>query len=280
MTPFGRTLDNAGILDQESRRSYRSAARSLLRADTSHFVAVRLLVPSALQPHLLAAYWFAHATDQLADSGPLPGRRERYDRWTESVRSALDHGAAAADDPVRLTSFLRTVTDCRIPVEYIARFLSGMRDDTACTGLSDEQDFERYVDRVSLPFLLLLFSVHPGCRAEGQIPAFRLLAAACQRIDFLADLADDTRAARARLPREALADQIARARAALRAAQPVLDLTPLELRPMMHVFLRMHALHLETIERSGDRVLHRRVGHPAMATVRLLLAGQGQVRHV
>ena len=290
MIPFGRALDRAGITDREARRDYRTVARASLRRDPAHCLAVRMLVPAALQPHLLATYWFALATDAVADSGPPAGRRERFDRWSATVRQALNAApgvsAAPAPDPgwgggdPRLAAFARTVTERGLPTEWIHCFLTGMRQDTGCTTLRGEEEFERYVDRISLPYLLLLLGVHPGCREPRQLPGYRLLAAACQRVDFLADLAEDSGADRAGLPGAELTEQIARARADLRAARPVLDLTPLELRPMMNALLLMHALHLEAIERAGDRVLRRKIGHPLLPTARLLLAGHGQVRHV
>ena len=302
MIRFGRVLDLAGIREPGARRDYRAAVRTLLRADPVHCLAVRLLVPAPLQPHLLACYWFARATDAVADSGPAAGRRERFDHWSATVRRALagETAGAAADETAgetagepggeptgepaaggpQLAAFARTVAERGLPPAWIDRFLSGMRQDAEGAGLASEEEFERYVDRVSLPYLLLLVGVHPGCREPGHARAYWLLAAACQRIDFLADLAEDSRADRARLPGAELAVQIARARAALYAARPVLDLTPLELRPMMNAFLLMHSLHLEAVERAGERVRRRRVRHPLLPTARLLLAGHGQVRHV
>jgi 15-cis-phytoene synthase len=275
LTPFVRALDAAGITDRDMRRGYRGVLRSLLRADPAHCVAVRCLVPPALQPHLLAAYWFGDTADTAADSGPRTGRTERFDRWTDAALLALDGGST---DP-RMAAFVHTVTECQLPVAWIHRFLDGMREDAHCTVLHSEEEFQRYVDRVSLPYLMLLLGVHPGCRGDEKTEAFRQLAALCQRVDFLADLADDTRAVRARLSGPTPADQVARARTALRAALPVLDLTPPELRPMMNAFLHMHALHLDAIERSGDRILRRTVRHPLLPTLRLLLTSPGQVRH-
>ena len=281
MIRFGQALDRAGVLERTARRDYRSVARGVLRADPAYCLAIRLLVPAALQPHLLACYWFARATDTVADSGPADGRPERFDRWSDTVRRTLDPNRA---DPrgggPRLAAFARTAAERGLPDELIDGFLDGMRQDTGCTGLHSEPEFARYVDRISLPYLLLLVGVHPRCREPAHLPAYRLLATACQRIDFLADLAEDTGAGRAGLPGPGLAEQIARARAELRAAHPVLDLTPLELRPMMNALLLMHTLHLEAIDRAGERVLRRRVGHPLLPTARLLLAGAGRVRHV
>jgi 15-cis-phytoene synthase len=194
---LGRALTRAGITDRRSRRGYRAISRTLPRADASHYLAVRLLVPATLQPHLLAAYWFAHAADTAADSGPLAGRRERFDDWSAAAWRAIEERTPAG---ARMSAFVRTMDVCGLPAEFIGRLLAGMRGDTERVGLDDEAAFESYVDQVSLPFLMLLVGVHPGCRAPEHENDFRRLAAACQRIDFLADLAADTRASRARLP--------------------------------------------------------------------------------
>ena len=298
MITLSRALDRAGIQDRRSRHGYRTLAREMLRADTAYYAAVRLLIPANLQPHVLAAYWFAHTADTVADSGPAAGRLARYDAWAAAARRDLNCRHLTDRDltnfarcDARMAAFARTVADCGLPASRIERLLDGMRGDAALGGpvdgaplgadLPDEAAFQRYVDRVSWPFLLLLVGVHPACQSTDTELDFRTLAAGCQRVDFLADLADDVRADRARLPGtpRALAQQVARAREDLGAARLVLHHTPPELLPMMRAFLRMHAVRLGAVERAGAALVHRKVRQPALATARVFAAALKEARH-
>ena len=275
---YGRALDAAGVASPLSRRGYRRAALSVLRTDPQHYVAIRLLIPGWMQPHLVAAYWFAQAADGIADGGAARDRLDRFDAW---VRTAgPDSTRERPGTPP--AAFWRTVETTGMPGRRVQNLLDGLRADAAAaTQVLDEDGLRRYVERVSLPYLLLLVGVHPGCQNPDDESRFRPLAVACQRIDLLTDLADDLRAERPRLsggPEDRAAHR-ARARADLDAAAGVLSEIPEELQPMMRAFLRLHALRLDAVDRRDAGLDRRPVRTPWVPASRVLAAAAREVRH-
>jgi phytoene synthase len=286
VTGLGIALEAAGIRDRDLEHCYRTTARATLRADPAHHAAVRNLVPARWQPHVLAAYWFARATDSAADSGPVEGRRAHLERWARTVTAALTD--AAPTDP-RLRAFAHTVSACGLPKTWIEGLIEGMRTDAEGAGPLDEAGLRGYVDKVSLPYLKVLVGVHPGMRDPGLEPGLRHLAEACQRADFLADLAADRRARRANPADEAraahrpagdyLAAELERARRALADARPLLERVPEALRPMARAQIALCALRLRTVERKGIKVFDRQARYPILGSARILLAGRQEARH-
>lgn len=275
MIRYVRTLDAAGVTDSALRRGYRKTAFSLLRSDPQHHLAIRLLIPARLQPHLVAAYWFAAAADGVADDGPASGRLDRFDAWT---RTTGPQGTGNRPG-TPLSAFWHTVEAIGLPRRRIQALLDGLRTDAAAGArVLDEDGLQQYVDRVSLPYLMLLVGVHPECQGSEASRLFRPLALACQRIDFLADLAQDLRAERPRLAHEpaARAAHRTRARADLQTAGDVLSDTPEELLPMMRAFLRLHELRLDTIDRCDPELEHRSVRTPLLPAFRILAVAAGE----
>ncbi|WP_127356326.1 hypothetical protein [Actinacidiphila soli] len=62
MATWQRTLDRAGITDPRLRDDYTRARRAVAAFERGPYVAVRLLLPDSVVPHVIAA----------TPSGPLP----------------------------------------------------------------------------------------------------------------------------------------------------------------------------------------------------------------
>lgn len=299
MITYARALDSAGIHDSRLRHGYRGIARVVLRAETAHYVAARLLMPPARQPHAVAAYWFVHVTDSLSDSGDAGLRGTRYAAWDRQVRQALVKGASP---DAGLDAFCFTAAACGLPADWITRVLDALGNDVAFAGFETEDDYQDYVDRVALPSLLLFVGIHPELRGDQPVRACRALADACQRVDFLADLAADLREGRLCLPRAELhrlnvdpqalvAGQAAAglaplvsgwaalARESLAAARSILLVVPPELRPAMWAFLRLHELKLGQAEAAGERLPARCVTLPSGQALRVVLEARRMLRH-
>jgi phytoene synthase len=285
---FSAALRAAGVTDPELARVHRRIARGVARYQPEQYVALRLLAPPRLQPHLFCVYWFVHVTDELAEAGD----ERRWKEWEEAVARALE----SPGDPGRpgqpgqpavprmLTALRHTIAATGLPATYVQDFVDGLRGDIGLTAYGDETGFQEYVDRVALPSLLLVLGVHAPLRDPSLRPGLRDTAEAAQRIDDLADLAEDRREGLPMLVTrpEQLPGQITAARSALTGAREVLTLLAptreaAEAAPMLRAFLDLHDVHLSAVEGAGAAVLERRVRPPLGPAIRVVL-GAGKHR--
>ncbi|WP_420077135.1 squalene/phytoene synthase family protein [Streptomyces sp. JL3001] len=200
MAGWERRLDAAGMHGRGLRDDYSLAGRVFARRILAHYAAVRLLVAPALQPHLIAAYAFLARTDGLADQGPVHERLPRWRDWADQVASGLDSGHA--QDPV-LRAFLHTVSVRQSPHHWVHTYLKATDEELHFTGHATEADFQRYVDNLALPALMLMEDLqHEGGGDAVFRSRCRSFAEGLQRLDFLADLTEDLGGGRLYLPQD------------------------------------------------------------------------------
>ncbi|WP_229350644.1 squalene/phytoene synthase family protein [Streptomyces sp. UNOB3_S3] len=202
MRTWDNTLDTAGITDPRLRDDY-SRQRALVASyDRPAYLAVRLLLPTGLVPHVIAATAFMHHTDTVLDGEPT-GQHETADEWEKEVRTALSSGDS--NSPV-LRALLHTISVNARLRPRVETFMAGARADKEFQGFGDEADYQKYMDEYSLPAFMLVASLllspdaDPG--ASGQ--ACRAYIDGHQRLDFVNDLSEDLRDARLTIPQETL----------------------------------------------------------------------------
>ncbi|MER6672781.1 squalene/phytoene synthase family protein [Streptomyces sp. NPDC000983] len=298
MTRWSVALDRAGVRDPELRRDYDAQRRTVRRFDPHAYLAARLLLPARLHPPVVAAVAFMHETDELIDSGDVDVRREALLAWDREVTEALDQNSA---NPT-----LRVLADTVRRHPHLAvrvrDFLDGAAVEAVWTGFDTEDDFQAYVDRYSLPALMLTASLIAPPRESTRYAHFqrhcRTLIEGWQRIDNLADLREDAEKGQIGLPRATLAEhgltpEGLRARAAdpaavgrLVAAQARLagdvlqesralpGLVDAEYRPFVSALVSVQQLRLGALRRKGGAVLAGEVRPPVVRTLGVL-ARQG-----
>jgi phytoene synthase len=307
VTPWNSTLDAAGIAEPALRADYAQARRAVARFKPDAYLAVRLLVPRELAPHVLAATAFMHRTDDLLDSGRPDQRLGAYRAWEREVRAALAGTRAGGQPLVRALAH-----SCGVhPVlgAQVGAFLDTALADLEFAGFATEADYQRYLDAYSLPALLvvacLLAPPDTGGGAgrgagvgTGVGAAYR---ASCrtyidgsQRLDFVNDLAEDLAAGRLAVPEEALRrygvtrEQLAagrssaevdsllrellgQARASLEAGRGLAGLTPPVNRPLVRTLVGLDLLTAEAAAARGGALLRGPARPSVPAAVRLLL---------
>ena len=72
MGMWANRLDAAGIHDPQLRDDFTRQRSLVARYKRAAYLAVLLLLPRPLAPHMIAATAFMHHTDNLLDHGPLP----------------------------------------------------------------------------------------------------------------------------------------------------------------------------------------------------------------
>ncbi|MEU6377203.1 squalene/phytoene synthase family protein [Streptomyces sp. NPDC046909] len=268
--------------DPALRDDYSVAARVFARRILAHYAVVRLLVAPALQPHLIAAYAFLARTDDLADQGPLHERLPRWRAWSEQVTAGLDSGQA--QDPV-LRAFLHTVSVRQLPHHWVHTYLKATDEELHFTGHATEADFQRYVDHLALPALMLIEDLqHEGGGDADFRSRCRSFAEGLQRLDFLTDLTEDLGEGRLYLPqedldrfgvtraaleqgqdteavRELIAFTCRRTRQALTDARALPAATAPSFRPLQRALLELAEHQLSRVERTGSAVTRRTVGY-------------------
>ncbi|MFI9724067.1 phytoene/squalene synthase family protein [Streptomyces sp. NPDC052396] len=202
MHNWDRTLTLAGIGHPSLRADY-TRQRDLVAAYRRHaYAAVRLLLPAALVPHVIAATAFMHRTDTLLDRAEDEG--VSWARWEKEVRAALATGDTTDPELRPLLHTLSVHPALRGPIED---FLTGASLDREFTGFPDEADYQRYVDAYSLPAFMLIASLllAPDADPLAARQLCRAYIDGSQRLDFVNDLAEDLGSGRLTLPVTTLA---------------------------------------------------------------------------
>jgi 15-cis-phytoene synthase len=300
-----RGLTQAAVHDPRLRTQYTRQARSLARYVPAQYLAMRMLLPSAIAVHVIAATSFMHTCDDLLDQEdrfPVEVRAARFAQYETRVLEALASSRAPADSD-GLAPLWHTARAYPSLAARVEDFLRAAPADLYFTGFEQEADFSAYVDGYVLPALLMIATVlmDPAEPHERLRDRVRLMAFPVQRIDFLTDLAEDLRIGRVCLPRSdlaaagvsseelrqgrdtaqvraLLAHTAAKCRADLAAAQPALDGFPLRYVPLFTAQFEVYAHLLDQAQARGARLLHRGVRPRIPAAAAILLRHRRQVR--
>ena len=291
MRTWRSCLESAGAHQGALRDDYMKVARFMQRREPAGYLAVRLLVPASHQPHVLAGYAFAAFTDDVCDRGTVQERTRHYDAWAEQVRTALSTGNAA--HPL-LRAFLYTAAERELPRRWVDSYLEGARIDLDFGGFETEADYQRYVEQLTWPFLMITSGLaHLGGGSAEFAASCRLFADAAQRTDILTDLSEDLRGGRLYLPlsdldrhgitradlekgrdlpgvRALVAATVEAARTTLHEATVLLEHCSEEHRRLMRFILDLHHQRLASVTARGASVARRPVRDRPVACLRLL----------
>ncbi|MGV4981306.1 phytoene/squalene synthase family protein [Streptomyces sp. NRAIS4] len=300
MPRWPAALTEAGITDPTLRRAY-DAQRDLVRKYALHqYLATRLLLPAKLHPSVVAMVAFMHETDERIDAGEVGARKEALSSWHHEVTEALD---AAPGPGAPASALLRALADtarrCPHTAARVHDFLDGAPVEAEWTGFDSEADYQAYIDRYSLPALMLTASLIAPAPTAGVDDLFRqgcrALIEGWQRIDFLADLAEDAEQGRIGIASEELhrygltvedlrsksqacvpalgrlvGAQADLAESALTACRGLPDLVDAPYRPFLRALISLQVLQLQAVRRKGGDLLHGGARPSIPASLRVL----------
>ncbi|MDT0449379.1 phytoene/squalene synthase family protein [Streptomyces hesseae] len=290
MHTWGRTLTTAGIHDPRLRDDYTRQRRLVSGYRRNAYIAVRLLLPPELAPHVIAATAFMHHTDLLADQ---PDGGDGFAAWEKEVRDGLAVGDSA--HPV-LRPLLHTASVHPGLREHAERFLAGAPMDRDFSGFADEAGYQRYVDAYSLPAFMLVacLVLSPDADADDSRALCRSYIDGSQRLDFVNDLAEDLGDGRLTLPEETLTrhevsrsdlerkrdtphcralfrDLLEQSRRDLLAGRSLPELAPPAHRAFVRAFVALELLTNDAALAKGGRVLHESAGPSPRAALGVLI---------
>ncbi|NEW69565.1 squalene/phytoene synthase family protein [Streptomyces rhizosphaericus] len=298
---WDRALDAAGVSDPDLREDYTRQRKLVAGYRRSSYLAVRLLLPPPLLPHVIAATAFMHHTDTLLDSGPVAERAGVCAEWVKEVRDGLA-GGESADPAVR--PLLHTVAAHPGMRGRVEDFLDAAAMELEFTGFATEADYQRYVDAYALPAFMLIAGLIAG---EDPAPdyreACRMYIDGSQRLDFVNDLAEDLADGRLNLVRETLdahgvtrdglenardttairgllAHLLGEARECLSTSWSMVGLAPPEGRPLFRAMIEIELLTTTAATTKGPGLLRAPARPPLPATARVLLRERRGARHL
>jgi phytoene synthase len=180
------------------RADYTTAARFLRRREPALYGVVRLQAPDDFVPHALVGAAVLGFTDDVCDKGTADERARQLDAWTGHVTRALDSGDSR--HPL-LRAFLYSADAAGLSRTWFDAYLRGTRIDLEFPGFRDESDYQRYIDTLTWPGIMLSTGLTPHLVPDDEFAAScRLIADACQRADLLTDLSEDLAEGRLALP--------------------------------------------------------------------------------
>ncbi|MBX9393733.1 squalene/phytoene synthase family protein [Streptomyces sp. TRM72054] len=291
---WGRVLRQAGVVDPSLRRDYALQRWVVARFARAEYLAVRLLLPTALQPDVVAAVAFMHETDDRVDQGKAAERSAALAEWAVLVEKACTTGTS--DLPV-LRALAHTAERHPDMRARVGDFLDGAALEVAWEEFATEADFDRYVTGYSLPALMLTAGLLAPAGSPGPdefISCCERLISAMQRLDFLEDLASDLRTGRLGIPVEALEDcgisradllpgrprspavdrliqtQADAAATALAAARPLEGTVSRANQPFVRALIGVQHHRLEAVRAAGAGLIERSSGPSAIGSLRVL----------
>jgi 15-cis-phytoene synthase len=252
------------------------------RHGTSYYLATRLL-PGWKRPHVHALYGFARYADEIVDafdaSAHPAQRATALADWGDRFFAALAEPQCA--DPV-LAAVVHTVRSFGIDPADFRAFLTSMAMDLTVTSYASYRDLLGYMEGSAAAIGTMMLPVLEAPDLAWAREPARQLGLAFQLTNFIRDVGEDLRRGRIYLPmadlarfgvtaadlaraeptpavRQLLAFECDRARGHYRAALPGVDLLVPSSRPCIRAALELYGGILGEIERSGFRVLRRRV---------------------
>jgi len=233
----------------------------------------------------------------LIDTGAVDARQAALRSWDAETTAALE----GSEPPAHGTLQVLWDTTRRHPhmAARVRAFLDGAPLEASWTGFATEADFQAYVDRYSLPGLMLFLSFmapDPDAGADDPfVRACRALNAGWQRCDSLADLAEDVENGCVGIPQEELTRhelkfedlqsksaacvpaleqlvraETARSEAELAECRVLPSLVAAEHRPFLDALIAVQELRLDAVRRAGGGILYREAGPAGLATLRVL----------
>lgn len=291
MPTWSRTLDEAGVSDPLLRRDYTEQRRLVARFARAEYMAVRLLLPAAVVPDVIAATAFMHHSDNLIDQGPLDERLKALESWEIQVKDAFDSGST---DQSVLRALVHTAGRHAQLEEHVQAFLTGAPAEVQWEGFDTDDDFRRYVDAYSHPaFMLIACLLEPPAQADAYRTGCRTFIESSQRLDYLEDLADDLGTGRLGLSQESLAafgitraqlerresseglqklirHQVELIRPGLVASQSLADVVDPRSRQFMTALVSLQQIRLQKVEEAGVSLLRKPPSKPIAASLRVL----------
>ncbi|MEU9702917.1 squalene/phytoene synthase family protein [Streptomyces sp. NPDC047981] len=291
---WGHCLTGAGITDASARSDYDHQREVVARFAPAEYVAVRLLLPAALVPDVVAAVSYMHVTDDHIDRGGPAERRAAWERWAACSREALTTGTS---EQAVLRALSRSAERHPLLPARVEEFLAGARAEVEWEGFTTEAEVDRYVDDYAMPAFMLTAGLlpRPATTEPEFVRACRLLIEAMQRLDWLEDLSEDLRSGRIGIPLETLAahgmdldslavgefdaasltrllqEQAAKAEDRLLAGRALTSLVEPGVRPFVRALLRVQGLRLRAVRRSGAALLDVPAKMPKMRALRVLV---------
>ncbi|MEU4930909.1 squalene/phytoene synthase family protein [Streptomyces yokosukanensis] len=292
MRGWTKSLDAAGVREPGLRADYDRQRQLVRRYRRTAYLAVRLLLPSRLLPHVVAMTAVMHHGDTLMDTGPLPQREAAWTGWERQVREAL---ATGTSDVALLRTLGHTVSARPRLRETVAAYLKTATAELHFTGFATEADYQAYVDAYSFPaFMLIADLLGPQGDDREYRAACRTFIDGSQRLDFVNDLAEDLGEGRTGIPAATLerfsldtaelatgrggaslaalvADQVAAARACLVAARELPTLIPPPGRRLVRALVEIELLTADAVLARGAGVLRGSVSPPPTRALRVLM---------
>jgi 15-cis-phytoene synthase len=287
-----RCLNLAGISGDALRADYTAADRFIRDREFPLWAMMRLLTPPEFQPHAAAGSALATFTDDMCDRGAVAERQQRFDAWTALVRAALDTGDSS--DPL-LRAYLHSADEYGLPRSWADAYLDGSRIDLDFPGFAEEADYQRYIDTLTWPALMLFTGMTPHIVPDEEFASScRLVADAVQRTDFLTDLAEDLRVGHLALPmsdldrhgvartdleegldtpgvRALISATADTARGTLTAASRIIGEVAPAYRPLTRCLIGIHHLRLDKVSALGSALTRRPVRDNPVECLRLLV---------
>ena len=257
----------------ELRASYAACRRVHRRHDPTYYWATRRL-PSEVRPAIHAVYAFVRSADELVD-GPNraadpDARRAALDELEDALREARAGGGHG--DPA-VVALAHAGARHDLPLEELDVYMHSMRIDCAPVRMGSWSELDGYmngsagaVGRIMAPLL----------GAGGSADSFAALGQAFQLTNFIRDVREDFALDRIYLPgidegevaagtasagfKEALAEQVDRARELFRQGAPALSAVQPPVRPGMRMARAVYVRVLDRVERLDYDVLGASAG--------------------
>jgi 15-cis-phytoene synthase len=258
-------------MDPGLRSSYEACRRMHRRHDPTYYWATRRL-PAEKRPATHALYGYVRTADEIVDGPSRPAdpaaRRAALDAWEAQLASPSHPIARALVDAGRRHD---------LPLAELHTYMRSMRIDCGPVRMQTWDELDAYMDGSAGTvgrIMASLLGVPERHRAD-----FGRLGQAFQLTNFLRDVREDTALGRVYLPggtdRGAVAEGVARARAAFDGCDAAVRAAPGRVRPGIRLAVGVYRSVLDRIE-ALDFDVHR--GSTAARPWRVASAALGALR--
>jgi len=257
----------------ELRASYAACRRVHRRHDPTYYWATRRL-PAEVRPAVHAVYAFVRSADELVD-GPHratapAARRAAIDGLESALRDA--RAGSACDDPA-VTALAHAGERHDLPLDELDVYMRSMRIDCGPVRMGTWSELDGYMDGSAAAVGRIMA---PLLGAGESSESFAALGQAFQLTNFIRDVREDFELDRIYLPgldedelaagtasagfKQALAEQVGRARELFRQGAPALGAVQPRVRPGMRMARAVYVRVLDRVERLDYDVLGASAG--------------------